>query len=214
MNGLMSGLTRSLMSFGPVVDELIEALRVLPGVGQKTAQRMALDLLGGERRGAGRLVRALGSALEKVGHCSLCGNLSETDTCRICADTGRDVTILCVIESPADLIAIEQAHHFKGLYFVLKGSLSPLDGMGPVEIGLPELFKRVDLLQSKEIIVATNPTVEGEATAHYIADVFKGSPVLITRLAHGIPLGGTLGYVDGGTLNHAFSGRKPMTDGV
>jgi len=202
------------MSFGPVVDELIEALRVLPGVGQKTAQRMALDLLGGERRGAGRLVRALGSALDKVGNCSLCGNLSETDTCRICADTSRDATTLCVIESPADLIAIEQAHHFKGLYFVLKGSLSPLDGMGPVEIGLPDLFKRVDLLQSKEIIVATNPTVEGEATAHYIADVFKGSPVLITRLAHGIPLGGTLGYVDGGTLNHAFSGRKPMTDGV
>lgn len=202
------------MSFGPVIDELIEALRVLPGVGQKTAQRMALGLLEGERQGSRRLVRALNTALEKIGHCQQCGHFSEDALCRICSDNTRDASILCVVESPADLIAIEQAHHFKGRYFVLKGSLSPLDGMGPVEIGLPQLFELVETLQSKEIIVATNPTVEGEATAHYIADVFKGSQILITRLAHGIPLGGTLGYVDGGTLNHAFSGRKPMVDGV
>lgn len=202
------------MSFGPVIDELIEALRILPGVGQKTAQRMALGLLEGERHGSRRLVRSLSLALEKVGHCSQCGNFAEQQLCHICGDTRRDALTLCVVESAADLVAIEQAHHFKGLYFVLKGSLSPLDGMGPVEIGLPQLFERVEALKCREVIVATNPTVEGEATAHYIADVFKGSQVLITRLAHGIPLGGTLGYVDGGTLNHAFSGRKPMTDGV
>ncbi len=201
------------MSFGPVVDELVEALQVLPGVGHKTAQRMMLSLLDGQRSGANRLCRALNSAIEQVGHCASCGNLTEADVCRICADSTRDSAVLCVVESPADLIAIEQAHHFKGCYFVLKGSLSPLDGMGPVEIGLPELCNRVDTLQSTEVIVATNPTVEGEATAHYIADLFKGKGVVISRLAHGIPLGGTLGYVDGGTLSHAFSGRKPMASG-
>ena len=200
------------MSFGPVVDELIESLKVLPGVGQKSAQRMALMLLEGDRRGSTRLAQALGNAIEKVGHCSTCRTISELDVCHICLDERRDRQVLCVVESPADLIAIEQAHHFKGLYFVLSGSLSPLDGKGPNEIGFPELFKRVDSLATKEIIVATNPTVEGEATAHYLADVFRGSQVLITRLAHGIPLGSSLGYVDGGTLNHAFSGRKPMTE--
>jgi recombination protein RecR len=202
------------MNFGPVINELIDALRILPGVGQKTAQRMALSLLEGERHSSQRLVSSLANALDRIGHCEYCRNLTETRICRICADASRDNSILCVIESPADLIAIEQAHHFKGLYFVLQGSLSPLDGMGPVEIGLPELFKRVEALQCKEIIIATNPTVEGEATAHYIADVFKGTNILITRLAHGIPLGGSLGYVDGGTLSHAFSGRKPLTQEV
>lgn len=200
------------MSFGPIVDELIESLRVLPGVGQKSAQRMALLLLDGERRGSARLVKALADAIEKVAHCAKCRSLSEFEVCQICSDEQRDRQVLCVVESPADLIAIEQAHHFKGLYFVLNGSLSPLDGRGPNEIGFPQLFQRVKDLGATEIIVATNPTVEGEATAHYLADVFRDSNILITRLAHGIPLGGSLGYVDGGTLNHAFSGRKPMTD--
>lgn len=200
------------MSFGPIVDELIDSLRVLPGVGQKSAQRMALTLLDNERLGSKRLADALHHAIDQVGHCSACRTLTEFDVCRICLDESRDKQLLCVVESPADLIAIEQAHHFKGLYFVFNGSLSPLDGRGPNEIGFPELFKRVDSLNVKEIIVATNPTVEGEATAHYLADVFRGSSILITRLAHGIPLGGSLGYVDGGTLNHAFSGRKPMID--
>ncbi|MFV1873839.1 MAG: recombination mediator RecR [Oleiphilus sp.] len=200
------------MSFGPIVDELIESLKILPGVGQKSAQRMALMLLDNERLGSRRLAKALDHAIDQVGHCSACRTLSEFDVCRICADSSRDHQLLCVVESPADLIAIEQAHHFKGGYFVLHGCLSPLDGKGPDEIGFPELFKRVDLLKVTEIIVATNPTVEGEATAHYLADVFKGSSILITRLAHGIPVGGSLGYVDGGTLNHAFSGRKPMAD--
>ena len=200
------------MGFGPVVDELIDALKILPGVGQKSAQRMALMLLDGDRRGAKRLVNSLDQAVHKVGHCLLCRTLSEYGTCIICSDHSRDHKLLCVVESPSDLIAIEQAHHFKGLYFVLNGSLSPLDGKGPEEVGFPDLFKRVEALSTQEIIVATNPTVEGEATAHYLADVFKGSNILITRLAHGIPLGGSLGYVDGGTLNHAFSGRKPMSD--
>ena len=200
------------MSFGPIVDELIESLKVLPGVGQKSAQRMALMLLDGQRQGSVRLVNALNTAIDKVGHCSECRTLSEFEVCRICSDDGRDRHLLCVVESPSDLISIEQAHYFKGLYFVLNGSLSPLDGKGPNEIGFPELFLRVEALGVKEIIVATNPTVEGEATAYYLADVFRDSQILITRLAHGIPLGGSLGYVDGGTLNHAFSGRKPMTD--
>lgn len=200
------------MSFGPVVDELISALKILPGVGQKSAQRMALMLLDGDRKGTQRLVNSLDQAIQKVGHCRLCRTLSEYEVCLICADQSRDHKLLCVVESPSDLIAIEQAHHFKGVYFVLSGSLSPLDGKGPDEVGFPELFKRVDALSTQEIIVATNPTVEGEATAHYLADVFRGSNILITRLAHGIPLGGSLGYVDGGTLNHAFSGRKPMSD--
>ena len=200
------------MSFGPIVDELIESLKVLPGVGQKSAQRMALMLLDGQRQGSVRLVNALNTAIDKVGHCSECRTLSEFEVCRICSDDGRDRHLLCVVESPSDLISIVQAHYFKGLYFVLNGSLSPLDGKGPNEIGFPELFLRVEALGVKEIIVATNPTVEGEATAYYLADVFRDSQILITRLAHGIPLGGSLGYVDGGTLNHAFSGRKPMTD--
>tara|TARA_R110002072_G_scaffold24747_3_gene83677 strand:+ start:15348 stop:15956 length:609 start_codon:yes stop_codon:yes gene_type:complete len=200
------------MSFGPVVDELIDALKILPSVGQKSAQRMALMLLDGDRKGTKRLVNSLDQAIQRVGHCALCRTLSEYEVCLTCADQSRDHKSLCVVESASDLIAIEQAHHFKGLYFVLSGSLSPLDGMGPEEVGFPELFKRVEMLSTQEIIVATNPTVEGEATAHYLADVFRGSNILITRLAHGIPLGGSLGYVDGGTLTHAFSGRKPMSD--
>lgn len=200
------------MSFGPVVDELIDALRFLPGVGQKSAQRMALMLLEGDRRGARKIVQSLSNAIDKVGECKSCRTLSEFETCKICEDVKRDQQLLCVVESPADLIAIEQGHHFNGVYFVLNGSLSPLDGRGPVEIGIPELFKRLENLNVKEIIVATNPTVEGEATAFYLADALKEAGILVTRLAHGIPLGGTLGYIDGGTLNHAFSGRKPLNE--
>jgi len=198
------------MSFGPVIDELIEALRILPGVGQKSAQRMALSLLEGNRSGAQRLSNALESAVVNIGHCSSCRTLSESEQCVICCDTSRDRFTLCIVESPADLLAIEQSHNFKGLYFVLSGSLSPLDGRGPNEVGIPALVERVKSIEVKEIILATNPTIEGEATAHYIAEVFGGRDILITRLAHGIPLGGALGYVDGGTLGHAFSGRKPL----
>ena len=198
------------MSFGPVIDELIDSLRVLPGVGQKSAQRMALNLLEHNRDGARRLSGALSNAAERVGHCQRCRNFSEQDVCRICLDTSRDESLLCVVESPSDLLAIEQAHYFNGYYFVLAGSLSPLDGRGPDQIGIPALLERLENGSIKEIIMATNPTVEGEATAHYIAQSVKGKNILLTRLAQGIPLGGELGYIDGGTLGHAFSGRKPI----
>lgn len=198
------------MSFGPVIDELIDALRVLPGVGQKSAQRMALHLLERNRNGAQHLSEALSLAVERVGRCQRCCNLSEYEVCRICSDTRRDASLLCIVESPSDLLAIEQAHYFNGYYHVLAGSLSPIDGRGPEQVGIPALLNRVIESQIKEIILATNPTVEGEATAHYIAQSLSQHDVLITRLAQGIPLGGELGYVDGGTLGHAFSGRKPM----
>lgn len=198
------------MGFGPVINELIDALRVLPGVGQKSAQRMALHLLERNRGGAERLAHALLSAVEKIGHCQACQNFSETEVCNLCVDTSRDPSTLCVVESASDLIAIEQSHHFKGRYFVLRGSLSPLDGRGPDQIGIPQLLDRVEGESVKEIILATNSTMEGEATAHYIAEMLGSKDRLITRLAHGISMGSELGYVDGGTLNHAFSGRKPV----
>lgn len=200
------------MSFGPVIEELIQALKVLPGVGQKSAQRMALSLLEGKPQGSFRLAESLSNALDIVGECKGCRTLSESTYCPICIDLQRDQKTLCVVESPSDLIAIEQMHQFNGVYFVLKGSLSPLEGKGPSEIGIPALMDRVRELDTNEIILATNPTVEGEATAHYIAEIFSDADVLITRLAHGIPMGSNLGYVDGGTLSHAFSGRKPVLD--
>jgi recombination protein RecR len=200
------------MSFGPVIEELIQALRVLPGVGQKSAQRMALSLLEGKPQGSFRLAESLSLALGAIGECKGCRTLTESEFCPICMDGQRDQKTLCVVESPSDLIAIEQMHQFNGVYFVLKGSLSPLDGKGPAEIGIPALLDRVRDLDVREIILATNPTVEGEATAHYIAEIFSHEKVLITRLAHGIPMGSNLGYIDGSTLSHAFSGRKPVLD--
>ncbi len=198
------------MRFGPVIDDLIEALRVLPGVGQKTAQRMALDLLERKREGGMRLSSALSHAMEHVKRCNTCRNLSEAETCALCSDSRRDDSILCVVESPSDLLAIELSQQFPGKYFVLSGSLSPIDGRGPDQVGIPMLIDQMNTRPIKELILATNPTVEGEATAHYISEIFRERDVLITRLAHGIPLGGELGFVDGGTLGHAFSGRKPV----
>lgn len=198
------------MSFGPVIDELMDALRVLPGVGQKSAQRMALHLLERERLGAERLAQAIEVANARIQRCTSCQTFTESHLCPICQDSSREQSLLCVVESPSDLLAIEQSHHFKGQYFVLMGSLSPLDGRGPNEIGIPKLLERLDGSGVKEVILATNPTIEGEATAHYIAELCRDREVLLTRLAHGIPLGGELGYVDGGTLSHAFSGRKPL----
>ena len=198
------------MGFGPVIDELIDSLRVLPGVGQKSAQRMALHLLERQRSGASRLSEALSDAALKVGHCKSCRNFTEAEICSICSDTSRDTSLLCVVESPSDLVAIEQGHYYRGLYFVLGGSLSPIDGRGPDQIGIPQLLARLKQGGVKEVILATNPTVDGEATAHFIAELLPKDQYLMTRLAHGIPLGGELGYVDGGTLNHAFSGRAPL----
>ncbi|MDY6890326.1 MAG: recombination mediator RecR [Pseudomonadota bacterium] len=198
------------MSFSPLLQQLISSLRALPGVGPKSAQRMALYLLERDRAGGRTLSRALLQAIERVGECQRCRNLSEEPLCPICADENRDHQLVCVLESPVDLIAVEQAGGFNGVYFVLKGHLSPIDGIGPEELGLDQLFALVDGGAVRELILATNPTVEGEATAHYIAEQLHASKVDITRIAHGVPVGGELEFVDGGTLAHAFAGRRSL----
>ncbi|PTB85355.1 recombination protein RecR [Pseudidiomarina aestuarii] len=197
------------MRFSPIIEELIQALKVLPGVGQKSAQRMAFQVLERHREGGERLAVALQTAIEQVGHCSVCRTLTEHSVCGLCADTRRrDSGLLCIVESPADVVAIEQTSQYQGCYFVLMGHLSPLDGIGPDEIGLDILAQRLEQESIAEIILATNPTVEGEATAHFIADLARRHQVRTSRIAHGVPVGGELEYVDQATLGHAFSGRK------
>lgn len=197
------------MSFSPLIRQLIDAFRVLPGVGQKTAQRMALQLLERDRSGGQRLAQALTQAMQGVGYCRECRSLSEEDLCHLCSDQRRDESLLCIVQGPVDVYAVEQTG-YRGRYFVLKGHLSPLDGLGPEHIGIPELISRINQGRFNEVILATNPTVEGEATAHYIAQILADKSLLISRLAHGMPLGGELEMVDGGTLSHAFAGRRPM----
>lgn len=184
------------------------SLRCLPGVGPKTAQRMAFHLLERDREGARQLVEALQLALEHIGRCQLCRTLSELELCELCSHPGRDRTSLCIVETPADIMAIEQATDFKGLYFVLMGHLSPLDGIGPEELGLYQLEERLAAGDIRELILATNPTVEGEATAHYVGELARERSIHVTRIAHGVPLGGELESIDGGTLAHAFGGRR------
>lgn len=193
-----------------LLEQLIDALRVLPGVGQKSAQRMAYHLLERQRDGGVRLSTALADAMERIGHCCRCRDFSETETCPTCANGSRDTHLLCVVESPVDRLAIEQATGFRGNYFVLQGRLSPLDGIGPRELGLDQLVQRLGEGEVKELIVATNPTVEGEATAHYLAQLARAQGVQPSRLAHGVPLGGELEYVDRGTLSHAFGSRSEI----
>ncbi len=199
------------MSAAPLLDQLIDALRCLPGVGQKSAQRMAYHLLERNREGGLRLAGALAEAVERVGHCESCRDFSETPLCAICASSSRDRSLLCAIESPADRLVIEQATGYRGLYFVLQGRLSPLDGIGPRELGLDKLADRLAAGEARELIIATNPTVEGEATAHYLAQLAHQAGVRPSRLAHGVPLGGELEYVDRGTLAHAFGSRVEIT---
>lgn len=195
----------------PLIRDLIDALRVLPGVGQKSAQRMALNLLERQRPGGLRLARALEQALNQVEHCSVCRNLTEQPVCHTCRDPGRDSSQLCVVESPMDVIALEQSGGFRGRYYVLLGRLSPLDGIGPGELGLPALVERLRGDPGiVELIIATNPTVEGEATAHYLREATRGLSLSVTRIAHGVPVGGELEFVDGSTLTHALSGRRPI----
>lgn len=194
----------------PLINQLIEALRCLPGVGPKSAQRMSYHLLERDRPAALHLAAMLQQAVEQVGHCARCRTLSETELCPICASPRRDPASLCIVESPADVAALEQVTGYQGRYFVLMGHLSPLDGIGPEEIGLRELGQLLDEGEVKEVILATNPTVEGEATAHYISEMVRKRQIRATRLAHGIPLGGELEYVDGGTLSHAFNGRREV----
>ncbi len=195
----------------PLLDQLVEALRCLPGVGQKSAQRMAYHLLGRNRDGGARLAKVLAEAVVRIGHCEQCRDFSETPLCPICASGSRDRGLLCVIESPADRLVIEQATGYRGLYFVLQGRLSPLDGIGPRELGLDKLAERLANGEARELIIATNPTVEGEATAHYLAQLARQASVRPSRLAHGVPLGGELEYVDRGTLAHAFGSRIEIT---
>ena len=197
------------MSFSPLIRQLIDAFRVLPGVGQKTAQRMALQLLERDRSGGQRLADALTQAMQGVGYCRSCRSLSEEDICHLCSDQRRDNSLLCIVQGPMDVFAVEQTG-YRGRYFVLKGHLSPLDGLGPETIGIPELIGRVNHGDFSEVILATNPTVEGEATAHYIAEILSDKQLIISRLAHGMPLGGELEMVDGGTLSHALAGRRPI----
>jgi len=199
------------MSTGsPLLTDLIEALRCLPGVGAKTAQRMAFHVLERDRAGARRLAERLAAAVERIGNCSRCRTFSETPICALCTSDARDASLLCVVETPVDQLAIEQATGYRGRYFVLLGRLSPLDGLGPKELGLDVLAQRLREGEVQELIVATNPTVEGEATAHMLAQLARDANVRASRLAHGVPLGGELEYIDRGTLAHAFGGRQVL----
>lgn len=196
--------------FGKRIDQLIDALRILPGVGVKSAQRMALQLLEKDRGAARKLASAIDEAATKVGRCAQCRTLTEHDICDICSNPNRSDSQLCVVESPADLYAIEQAGGYRGKYFVLLGHLSPIDGVGPEQLGIDKLIERLQSNQVKELILATNLTVEGEATAHFIADKAKALGVQVSRIAYGVPMGGELEYVDGGTLNMALQSRKTI----
>jgi recombination protein RecR len=198
------------MTTSRLIGRLIENLRCLPGVGPKSAQRMAFHLLEHNRDGGRRLAEALSLAMERVGNCSQCRTLSEEPVCALCANTRRDRGLLCVVETPADVQALEQSTGYQGLYFVLLGHLSPLDGIGPEQLGLDALEARLAGGEVKELILATNPTVEGEATAHFISELARAHGVRSTRIAHGVPMGGELEYIDSGTLSHAFAGRQEI----
>lgn len=198
------------MAFSPLLVRLIDGLRCMPGVGRKSAQRIAFHLLERDRGGAEELSRALLAAVEGIGNCSRCRMLTEQAVCDTCSDPARDETTICVVESPADVMALEDATGFRGRYFVLMGHLSPLDGIGPEQLGVGLLEERLAGDAVKELIIATNPTVEGDATAHLLADIAGRHGVTPSRIAHGVPLGGELEYVDGGTLSHAFFGRRAI----
>lgn len=193
-----------------LLGELVDALQRMPGVGPKGAQRMAYHLLERDRPGGKRMAKALLEAMERIGNCTRCRNLSEEELCRICANPQRDRSKLCVVETPADVAAIEQSSVYAGHYFVLMGRLSPLDGIGPGELHLEVLDVLLEAGEIEEVILATNPTVEGDATAYYIAEIAAQHGIRATRIAHGVPVGGELEFVDGGTISHALSGRREI----
>ncbi|WPL11064.1 MULTISPECIES: recombination mediator RecR [Thiorhodovibrio] len=193
-----------------LLPELIDSLRCLPGVGPKSAQRMAFYLLERDRDAGRHLAAVMASAMDRIGRCESCRTLTEAQLCSICASSKRDQSLVCVVEGPSDVAAIEQATEFSGVYFVLGGRLSPLDGIGPDELELDRLQQRLAGDGVTELILAISPTIEGSATSHYIAEMAAAVRVPVTRIAHGVPLGGELEYVDGGTLAHAFSGRQPV----
>ena len=198
------------MKHAPSVARLIDALRTLPGVGPKTAQRMAFHLLQDGHDGARRLAEGIDHALTNVGRCRCCRMFTEAELCAVCESPQRDASLLCVVESPADVVAIEQSGGYRGRYFVLMGHLSPLDGIGPEQLGIGELEALLSGGLVQEVILATNPTVEGEATAHFLAELTRARGVRATRIAHGVPIGGELEYIDGGTLAHALAGRLSL----
>lgn len=194
----------------PALEQLIDSLRCLPGVGPKSALRMAYYLLQRDRKGAAKLGHSLENALQVLGHCTLCNNFSESPICPLCASEKREPSQLCVVEMPTDLMMMEQTQSYNGMYFVLMGRLSPLDGVGPKEINLDKLIKRAQNGVTQEVILATNYTVEGEATAHYISELLKTRGVSVSRIARGLPMGGEIEYVDSGTLSMALLGRKRL----
>ncbi len=198
------------MSDSSLLNQLIESLRRLPGIGPKSAQRMAFHLLERDREAGRQLALAMAAAMERIGRCERCRTLTEHPRCQICANARRNVNLLCIVEQPSDIVAIEQATNYDGLYFVLGGRLSPLDGIGPEELGLERLEARFNEPALDEAILAISPTVEGLATAHYISELARGSRLRLSRIAHGVPLGGELEFVDGGTLAHAFAGRQGL----
>ncbi len=199
------------MNSSNLIESVIDALRCLPGVGPKSARRIAFHLLERDRDGARKLAQALIGAIDGVGRCQDCRTLSESPICTLCANPQRNRQLLCVVETPVDAQAIERSTAYRGLYFVLMGRLSPLDGIGPAEIGLDQLETRLDSAPPiQEVILATNPTVEGETTAHFISELVRKRNIKVTRIAHGVPLGGELEYVDSSTLSHAFSGRHEI----
>lgn len=193
-----------------LLGQLTQTLCCLPGVGPKTAQRMSFHLLQRDRNGAKILAETLIEALEKIGHCQVCRTLTEQRICQVCADKVRDSGLVCIVESPADVWIIDQATVFNGHYFVLHGRLSPLDGIGPDELGLDVLEQRMAAGTIKELILATNSTVEGEATAYFIGELARKHQVLASRIAHGVPMGGELEFIDSSTLAHAFNGRNTL----
>ncbi len=198
------------MASDSLLNQLIDSLRCLPGVGPKTAQRMALHLLERNREGGKQLAAVLIGAMEKIGRCKICRDLTEKEVCAICANPRRNESQLCVVESPVDVLAIEQATAYQGRYFVLLGRLSPLDGIGPAELGLDQLAELLEKHTPEEMIIATNPTVEGEATSYYLQKMAKTNNIRVSRIAHGVPLGGELEYTDQSTLAHAFGSRLPI----
>ncbi len=197
-----------MLNYSPLIDRLIEALRCLPGVGPKSAQRIAFHLLERNRAGARRLAAALKEAVETVRNCERCRNFSDAPLCRVCASAKRDASLLCVVESPTDIGLIEQAGGYSGRYFVLMGRLSPLDGIGPDDLGMEKFTDLLNTGEVTEVILATSTTVEGQATAHYLTELIQGRGIRVSRLAQGIPLGGELEFVDSGTLAHAISSRR------
>ena len=192
------------------LEELIQALRCLPGVGPKSAQRMAYHLLQRDKNGADRLATSLSAALDRIRHCARCNTFTESEVCALCASPRRDASLLCVVETPADLAMIEQTMSYSGMYFVLMGRLSPLDGVGPRDIGLDRLLERASAGEVQEVILATNFTNEGEATAHYVAEMLRARKLRVSRIARGVPLGGELEYVDAGTISQALLERREI----